>query len=135
MLIHIGENTYSATDGIREASLNDLYYIKLKTRDEEHPTGVSLITLKAYLAEFQKVTTGAELVDNLDALMGLRCLVFIARRHAGEKVTLEEANDFQLSQLSFEREESDAELLEEAKRPFRLGRRRSRRVAAARTAR
>ena len=38
----------------------------------------------------------------------------LCRRHAGEKLTFDEANDFPIDEFSFEREESDALVLEKA---------------------
>lgn len=111
MLLVIGDRKYDMHETLSKPSLNDLYYLKVKTRSEEFPAGVSLASLGREMERMSAVVDehGPNgLLDDAEMLLALRALVFLCRKHAGENVTLDSANDFPLSEFSFEAEESDA---------------------------
>jgi hypothetical protein len=116
MLIQIGEQKYSITDGLAHPTLNDIFYLKVKTRSEEFPEGVSIPRLSQMLEVLQKAETGADIMDSVDGMMGLRAVIFLARRHAGEHISVEEANDVALADLHFIKEEGDDEIIREARK-------------------
>lgn len=101
MKLVIGSTQYDLEHAMQKASLNDLY-------DMTFQTGVGMSSLGSSL---EGVNT-----DDLDAVMddpkvfqALRCLIFLARRYAGEKVSVAQANAFPFSDLSFLEDETDEE--------------------------
>lgn len=112
MLLRIGTTEYDVTEALRKPTLNDLYYLKVKTRSEEHPTGVSLKTLQDTLDNMAEIDVD-DWLDNAEMLLALRVMIYLARRHAGERVNLDQANDFALQDLALIAEDSDEPVLEE----------------------
>jgi hypothetical protein len=102
---HIGE--YDIEETLKNASLNDLFYLKSKTRSEDFPLGVSMKSLGEGMQKWGKFKKPSDILDDLEALMNLRSLVFLCRRHAGEKLTLDEANEFPIEDFKFDVEEGD----------------------------
>lgn len=96
---NIGE--YDVQETLENTSLNDLYYLKVKTKNEEFPKGVSMKTLGESLERFAELNE-EEILEDAEALMTLRCLIFLCRRHGGEKVTLDGANTFPLQDFAFD---------------------------------
>lgn len=102
---HIGE--YDIEETLKNASLNDLFYLKSKTRSDDFPLGVSMKSLGEGMQQWGKFDDPSDILDDLEALMNLRSLVFLCRRHAGEKLTLDEANEFPIEDFKFDVEEGD----------------------------
>lgn len=95
----IGE--FDVKDTLEDVSLNDLYYLKTKTKNEEFPKGVSMKSLGESLERFAEIDE-EEILEDAEALMTLRSLIFLCRRHAGERVTLDSANAFPLQDFTFD---------------------------------
>lgn len=115
MQLVIQGKRYDLIETLSKPSLNDLYYLKVKTKSEDFPAGVSLKSMVPVMLRMADISDDpAAILDDPELLLNLRALVFLCRRHAGEKLTFDEANDFPIDEFSFEREESDALLLEEA---------------------
>jgi len=102
---HIGE--YDIEETLKNASLNDLFYLKSKTRSDDFPLGVSMKSLGEGMQKWGDFKDPSDILDDLEALMNLRSLVFLCRRHTGEKVGLDDANNFPISDFKFEVEEGD----------------------------
>ena len=112
MKIKIGIKEYEMAS-IGKATLFDIMEIKKATgmtigEVEEH-----LTTLGSNGEDPDE--TGEELMSNPEALIALGALIWLTRRRAGERLTLEEACDFPLDELEFIEEESD--LVEESPNP------------------
>lgn len=106
-LIIDGVGNYDIQTILEEASLNDLYYLKVKTKTEEFPAGVSFKSLGEGMKQWGKFEDPSDILNDVEALLNLRSLIFLARRHSGEKVSVDEANDFPLRAFRFEVEEGD----------------------------
>lgn len=106
---------YDLKETLSKPSLNDLYYLKVKTISAEFPKGVSLKTMVPVMEKMATFEDPTDIIDDAELLLNLRALVFLCRKHAGENVTLDTANDFPLDEFSFEMEDSDTVQLEAAK--------------------
>lgn len=93
MKVRIEDRIYDMA-GLDSAHLSDLIALKRET-------GLGVVAIQEGLAGL-----GA---DNLtdDALVALGCIVWLTRRRAGERLTLEQACEFSLSDLEFMPDESD----------------------------
>jgi hypothetical protein len=114
MLIRIAGVEHDLNEVLGRPSLNDLFYLKVKSRSPEYPEGMSLAKLGEYLKRLANVTHAAEIVDDPEILLALKGVVYLCRRHDGEKVTWDEAGELELSELDFIVEDSDEELIEGA---------------------
>ena len=114
MQLVIQGTRYDLIETLSKPSLNDLYYLKVKTKSTDYPAGVSLKSMVPVMLRMADLDDPAGILDDPELLLNLRALVFLCRRHAGEKLTLDEANDFPIDEFSFEREDSDDLVLEEA---------------------
>lgn len=114
MILRIAGAEYDLNDVLGRPSLNDLLYLKLKSRSTDYPKGMSIVTLGEYLKKLAAITDPRELVDDPDILLALKGVVYLCRRSAGEKVTWDEAGELQLSDLDFVVEESDELAMAEA---------------------
>jgi hypothetical protein len=105
MLFVIQGRKYPA-DSLQDISLADMLAVKRQT-------GMSMTELDAALnklVEESSTTEGGPGMESLDdaSLFALATMIWLARRHAGEKsLTLEEAADFPLRELSMEAEPGD----------------------------
>jgi hypothetical protein len=106
-LIIDGVGEYDIQTILEEASLNDLFYLKVKTKTEEFPAGVSMKTLGEGMKKWGEFEDPSDILDDAEALLNLRSLVYLARRHSGEKVSVDEANNFPLRAFRFEVEDGD----------------------------
>jgi hypothetical protein len=110
LLLVIQGKEFDVVETLSKPSLNDLFYLKVKTKSEEFPLGVSLKTLAAGLERMASFTNPMDFIDDAESLLSLRALIFLARRHAGERVTLDSANDVPLDEFSFVPEDGDEAL-------------------------
>jgi hypothetical protein len=105
MLFVIQGRKYPA-DSLQDISLADMLAVKRQT-------GMSMTELDAALNKLVQESSAAESgpgMDTLDdaSLFALATMIWLARRHAGEKsLTLEEAADFPLRELTMEAEPGD----------------------------
>jgi hypothetical protein len=92
---------YSVEDAFARPTLNDLVAIK-------RATGLGAETIAQRVNKLSGMPA-AEVLDDADLLDGFRAFVWLARRAAGEKLTLEEASDFSWDEWSIELEGDDVE--------------------------
>lgn len=79
-------------ENINEASLDDLMQLRKQT-------GLGIKGLREQLATFSDGDDPESVLDDPDKLLALGALVWLARRKAGEKLTLEQACAFPLSEM------------------------------------
>ncbi|NQX36249.1 hypothetical protein [Herbiconiux sp. VKM Ac-2851] len=87
--------TYDLTATLDTASLNHIRRVKHATRTEEHPVGISIRDMRRVLSAIGEAKFDMyEVLEDDEAIDGLRGLVYLLRLHAGEELTLEQANEF-----------------------------------------
>jgi hypothetical protein len=91
---------YELEDALQRSTLADLYQLKLKT-------GIGMKTLKASLEAMGEFDNPEDFLDDERVLLAFNALIWLCRRRAGEKLTLEEANDVPISEVAFETDEPD----------------------------
>lgn len=111
MKLVIQGTAYDVTEAMSKPTLNDLFMLKVQTRTADRPKGLSLKVLGEGMKAIGEFTDPSEFLEDDLSLQCLRALIFLCRRAAGEKVNLEQANDFPLSELGFESDDTDEELL------------------------
>lgn len=114
MLLRIMGVEHDLQEVLRRPSLNDLFYLKVKSRSPEYPEGMSLRKLGEYLKKMGELEHPSDAIDDPDVLLALKGVVYLCRRRAGEKVSWEEAGELELSELEFIVEDSDEPILAEA---------------------
>lgn len=90
MKLIIGDVEYPLAN-INEASLDDLMALRKET-------GLGIKALRQHLDAVSTLDSD-DVLDDPDALLAIGALVWLARRKAGERLTLEQACDFPLAQL------------------------------------
>lgn len=110
MKLIVGDNKYPLKEAIQGATLRNLYTLKLQTKGDGHP-GIGIKSLRDAFKRMQdrapKDGTKAdplEFLEDEENLLALQAMVWLCKRHAGEFVTVEEANQFPLSRIGFEAE-------------------------------
>ena len=103
--IRIGSETYSLEDSISQASLGDLYTLKVQTRRDGSP-GVSVKSISETFIRLGERSaepdfTGADLLDDDVFIENMIGVVFLARRNAGENITLEDARGVSFNDIAF----------------------------------
>lgn len=99
MKLVIKGTAYPVKDAFSVPSLN-------KIREILSVTGLGPASIYERFAEY--VTKPArEITENLEYLDGFRAFVWLARTAAGERVTLEEANDFDWSDWNWQLDEDE----------------------------
>lgn len=98
MKVRIGERSYDLA-GLDHAHLSDLIALKRET-------GLGVVAIQEGLAGL-----GSDVLTD-DGLVALGALVWLTRRRAGERLTLEQACDFPLDDLEFISEPDDPEVVE-----------------------
>lgn len=92
MLFSIGGKEYDALMGLAKVSLNTLYELKTKT-------GVGMQTLMMMVQKMGDYKDPTQVLDDKDAFQAFRIVIWLARKHAGENLSISEANDFPVSEL------------------------------------
>lgn len=115
MKLIVGDKKYPLQEAIQGATLNNLYALKMQTKGP----GTQGIGIKSLRDAFQRMQDTAPkdgstadplaFLEDAENLLALQAMVWLCKRHAGESVTVAEANDFPLSQIGFEAEEAEAE--------------------------
>lgn len=108
MKLIVAGKKYPLQEAIQGATLRNLYVLKMQS-------GVGIKSLRDAFkrmesAQTPKDGTPADPLDFLeseDNLLALQAMVWLCKRHAGENVTVAEANDFPLSQIGFEAEQEE----------------------------
>lgn len=117
MKLIVAGKKYPLQEAIQGATLRNLYVLKVQT-------GIGIKSLRDTFKKMQATApaNGAE-VDPLDFLeeaenlLALQAMVWLCKRHAGESVTVAEANDFPMSQIGFEAETEDPAAADPTKLP------------------
>lgn len=85
---------YDAEMGLRKATLLTLFELKSKH-------GVGLKSLAATAKKFEQISDPMELLEDAESFQLFLIIIWMARRYAGEKISLEQANDdFALDEFS-----------------------------------
>lgn len=94
MKFRIKGKEYDAEAGLKKATLLTLF--ELKSRH-----GIGMKQLAATAKKFEEITDPMELLDNTESFQLFLVVIWLARKYAGEKLTLEEANDdFSIDELA-----------------------------------
>lgn len=114
MKLIVGDNKYPLQEAIQGATLRNLYTLKLQTKGEGH-AGIGIKSLRDAFQRMQDTapkdgTPGdpLEFLEDEENLLALQAMVWLCKRHAGESVTVAEANDFPLSKIGFEADAAEA---------------------------
>lgn len=109
MKLIVAGKTYPLQEAIQGATLRNLYALKIQTG----------LGMKSLRDTFKRMEASApkdgsqgdplDFLEDADNLLALQAMVWLCKRHAGEPVTVAEANDFPLSQIGFEREAEEEE--------------------------
>jgi hypothetical protein len=92
MKFMIGDNEYDAEEGVSKVSLSTLYELKVKH-------GIGMKTLVEMTRNFANFKDPLDLLEDKNAFRAFMIIIWLARRHAGERCTLEEASQFPLDSL------------------------------------
>lgn len=102
MKLVISGKKYDLEESLQKVTLQNLYVLKV-----QHGVG-----MKQILEAFQKFEANQdpmEFLDDVEGLLAFQAMIWLVRRHAGEHLSLEEANDVPLDELLFEEDvESEA---------------------------
>lgn len=93
MKFRIADKEYNARDAVEQISLQTLVDLK-------RSSGIGIKSLVESTKKFGQYKDPLDLLDNLESLDAFRVLIWLARRHAGEKLTLEQANSFPLNEFA-----------------------------------
>jgi hypothetical protein len=102
MKFTISGKEYDAEAGAAKATLQNLYVMRTKY-------GIGLKSLVEMSKKFKEFESPLDILDDPDAFNAFRALIWLARIHAGEKVTFEEACDFALDDMQFQTAEPEEE--------------------------
>lgn len=92
MLFSINGKEYDALMALAKVSLNTLWEMK-------RTTGIGMQTLMSMVAKMGEFKDPAQVLDDEDAFTAFRLVIWLARTYAGEKLSVEEANDFPVTDL------------------------------------
>lgn len=101
MKLVLAGTEYSVNDALQKATLSDLLQLKVKT-------GIGMKTLKKSLDSMSKLADPEDFLDDEPILLALNALVWLCRRHAGEKLSLDDANAVPLDEISFNTDDEPA---------------------------
>lgn len=79
---------------INEATLDDLMALRKQT-------GLGVKGLRQRLDAMSSIEDSEDVLDDPESLLAIGALVWLARRKAGESLSLEQACDFPLAELEF----------------------------------
>lgn len=109
MKLIVNGTKYPLQEAIQGATLRNLYVLKVQS-------GVGIKSLRDAFKRMESTAPKdgstadpLEFLEEEDNLLALQAMVWLCKRHAGESVTVAEANDFPLSQIGFEAEEKEAD--------------------------
>lgn len=111
--IRVGSESYSLQESVAGASLGDLFTLKVQTRRDGF-SGVSVKTISDTFSRVGELAAAgelspADLLDDDAFLQNMIGLVFLARRKAGENITVEDAGRVSFTDIAFEVDEDDEE--------------------------
>lgn len=115
MKLIVGDKKYPLQEAIQGATLHNLYALKMQTKGD----GSAGIGIKSLRDAFQRMQDSApkdgtaadplDFLEDAENLLALQAMVWLCKRHAGEAVTVAEANDFPLSKIGFEADPEEVE--------------------------
>jgi hypothetical protein len=100
MKVKIQGKEYDIEQGMSKVSLTTLFELKSSY-------GIGMQTLMKTGERFGKIKDNTEILEDLELLNAFRVMVWLARKAAGEKLTLDEANDFPLDTFEFVSDEPE----------------------------
>lgn len=106
----IGDKQYDAEEGLSKVSLATLYELKVKT-------GIGMKTLAGMAQKLGTYTDPMDLLEDKDSFRALMIVIWLARRHAGEHLSLEESSSFPLDEFRLVDEERPEEAEPDPKAP------------------
>lgn len=95
MKLIVGDKKYELEDSLQKASLNDLYVLKVRS-------GMGIKSLKKNLEAMQSYEDPLDFLDDAENIMALQAMIWLCRRHAGENLSIEEANSCPINEVGFE---------------------------------
>ena len=118
MIIRVNGVSYDIVDALGGSALGDLLVLKLKTKTPDFK-GVTVPFIQKCFADLGKKSEEAEaggvefnpldLLGDDDFLYSMIGLVFLAKRAAGEEVTVDEVKTTKFSDIQLESDEDDEE--------------------------
>jgi hypothetical protein len=97
----IAGKEYDAEAGVSKVSLATLYELKVRT-------GIGMKGIMAAAKKISEFTDPMDLLEDKDAFQAFRVIIWLARKHAGEKnITLDDATNFPLDSLMLVIEDDD----------------------------
>jgi len=103
--IRVGETVYSLEESVNGAALGDLYALKVQTRRDGSP-GVSVKTISETFKRIGEMAqkpdfSPLDMLDDDTFLQNLVGVVFLARRKAGEEITVDDAARVSFDAIGF----------------------------------
>lgn len=86
MKFRINGKEYDAGAGLEKATLQTLYVLKVKH-------GIGLKSLAEAAKRLEKISDPMEIMEDTEGLQAFMVIIWLARKHAGEIISLEDAND------------------------------------------
>ena len=100
MKLEIAGKQYDIAEGMQRADLYTLFELKSKY-------GIGIKSMLAAAQRFEEIEDRFAILEDEDLFRTFLAMIWLARRYAGEKLTLEEANSIPLDGLKFVAEEGD----------------------------
>lgn len=101
---------YDVEAGASKATLQTLYVMRTKY-------GIGVKALAEMGQKFATFANPLDILDDPEAFNAFRAMIWLARTHAGEKVTMEEACDFPLDEMVFQVEDEEIAAAADPKAP------------------
>lgn len=100
MKLGIDGKVYDLKGALMRPSLNDLHALLLAT-------GIGVKTLKLRMQRIDELPDFEDIFEDAELMDALRSLVWLARRNAGERLSVEDANDFGMDTFELVSDEDD----------------------------
>jgi hypothetical protein len=91
---------YDVVAGLEKATLQTLYVLKVRQ-------GIGMKSLMEQAKKMEKIKDPLDLLEDENTFQVLMAVIWLARKHAGENLTFEEANEFGISELEVVDEDDD----------------------------
>jgi hypothetical protein len=91
---------YDVIAGLEKATLQTLYVLKVRQ-------GIGMKSLMEQAQKMEKIKDPLDLLEDENTFQVLMAVIWLARKHAGENITFEEANEFGISELQVVNEDGD----------------------------
>lgn len=105
----INNTEYDPVAGMKHVTLQTLYELKARY-------GIGVKSLKAIAQKMDAMDDVSDVLEDPESFQVLLVMIWLARRYAGERLTLEQANDdFGIVDMKIIHEEGDDELAEQSR--------------------